>query len=95
MLRLAIKYHSHHIWGGDAIEKNSGGGSGGEEAVLKRHDESVLAAAGALGRDVLVYEVKDGWGRLCEFLGVDGMMVDGVAFPRVDNWAEYKTRVTE
>jgi hypothetical protein len=39
---------------------------------------------------LLVYEVKDGWGPLCEFLGVE---VPDEPFPRVNDTAEMRRRI--
>jgi hypothetical protein len=36
------------------------------------------------GREVLVYEVREGWGPLCKFLGRE---VPEGEFPRSDDWA--------
>ncbi|KAF7985880.1 hypothetical protein HWV62_43754 [Athelia sp. TMB] len=84
MLKMAEKYHMHG-WDND-IEKN------GRQAFGK-HNEGVLGVAKQLDRDVLVYEVKQGWAPLCRFLGVQEPV--GTDFPRSDDWANYKKRVAE
>lgn len=48
------------------------------------HDEAVQQAIPA--DRLLVYEVKDGWGPLCEFLGVP---VPDAPFPRTNNREEF------
>jgi hypothetical protein len=39
-------------------------------------------------REVLVYEAKEGWGPLCEFLRKS--VPEGEDFPGKDDWADYK-----
>ena len=53
------------------------------------HNEAVKKAIPA--NQLLVYEVKDGWAPLCEFLGVP---VPAEAFPRTNDRAEFWDRVT-
>jgi hypothetical protein len=48
------------------------------------HQSAVQAAIPA--DRLLVYQVKDGWGPLCAFLGVP---VPAVAFPRTNDRAEF------
>jgi hypothetical protein len=56
--------------------------------VFNRHNEEVRRR---VPRDrLLVYEVKDGWGPLCEFLGVE---VPDEPFPRVNDTAEMRRRI--
>lgn len=77
-----------HVWGGDP--------EGTGEGVFVRHNESVLHTAGGLGREVLVWEVGEGWGRLCEFLGREVPVgAEGVerGFPRSDDWAAFGWKV--
>ncbi|KAF9870574.1 hypothetical protein CkaCkLH20_11880 [Colletotrichum karsti] len=80
MAGLAAAYHAA-CWGDD-FEGNGRG-------YFERHHEEVRALAGE-GRRVLEYRPGDGWGPLCEFLGVD---VPDVPFPRSDDWVEYKKMV--
>jgi hypothetical protein len=53
------------------------------------HNEAVKAAIPA--SRLLVYQVKDGWGPLCQFLGVP---VPAEPFPRTNHRAEFWDRVT-
>jgi len=53
------------------------------------HNEAVKATVPS--RQLLVFQVKDGWGPLCEFLGVD---VPDEDFPRTNHRAEFWDRVT-
>ena len=73
-----------HVWGDDpdrfGIER------------FRAHNEKVWALAKERGRDVLEYEVKQGYGPLCEFLG---KAVPEGDFPRADDWAAYKKKVME
>lgn len=52
------------------------------------HNEAVKKAIPA--DKLLVFEVKDGWGPLCEFLGVP--IPDG-EFPRTNHREEFRDRV--
>jgi hypothetical protein len=61
-------------------------------ALLKAfvaHNEAVKATIPA--SQLLVYEVKQGWGPLCQFLGVP---VPAVDFPRTNDRAEFWDRVS-
>jgi hypothetical protein len=56
--------------------------------VFNRHNEEVRRR---VPRDrLLVYEVKQGWGPLCEFLGVEE---PDIPFPRVNDTAEMHRRI--
>jgi hypothetical protein len=57
-------------------------------ARYHQHIEDVKAAIPA-GR-LLVYQVAEGWGPLCEFLGVD---VPATPFPQVNSTEEFKTMI--
>lgn len=57
-------------------------------AVYERHNESVLREAPA-GR-LLVFDPAQGWGPLCERLGVP---VPDADFPRVNSTAEFRERM--
>ncbi|KAH8594663.1 hypothetical protein B0O99DRAFT_687441 [Bisporella sp. PMI_857] len=57
---------------------------------LRDHNDGVRVAAKKRGRDILEYEVKQGWEPLCMFLGKD---VPEGNFPRADDWVEYKRDV--
>ncbi len=56
--------------------------------VFERHSEAVRQRVPA--DRLLVYEVKEGWGPLCEFLGV---AVPEEPFPRLNDNAEMRRRV--
>ena len=61
-------------------------------ALLKAfvaHNEAVKATIPA--NQLLVYEVKEGWGPLCKFLGVP---VPAGDFPRTNDRAEFWDRVS-
>ena len=53
-------------------------------AGFREHNENVKKWAKERGRDLLVFEVKEGWEPLCDFLGKS---VPEEAFPRSDDWA--------
>jgi len=56
-------------------------------AVYQRHNEEVIRA---IPRErLLVFEAKDGWGPLCEFLGVP---VPAKPYPRNNTSEEFKAR---
>jgi len=64
----------------------------GQEALRQAfvaHNEAVKATIPA--DRLLVYEVKDGWGPLCEFLDV---ALPGEPFPKTNHRAEFWDRVT-
>ena len=56
--------------------------------VFERHNERVRQRVPT--ERLLVYEVKDGWGPLCEFLGVD---VPDEPYPRTNDTAEMRRRL--
>jgi hypothetical protein len=56
--------------------------------VYERHNAAVKAAIPA--DRLLVYEVKDGWGPLCAFLGKP---VPETPFPNVNDTAEFRKRI--
>jgi hypothetical protein len=61
----------------------------GKEAY-RMHNEAVRREAKDAGRELLQFDVKEGWKLFCEFLGKE--VPEGVDFPRVDDWKEYKAR---
>jgi hypothetical protein len=71
---------SRYLWG---EEKEENG-----KSIFREHNETVRRWAGEKGREVLVFEVKEGWGSLCEFLGKS--VPEGEDFPRKDDWADYR-----
>ncbi|KAI0834954.1 hypothetical protein F5Y06DRAFT_277619 [Hypoxylon sp. FL0890] len=84
MAPLSNKYHKY-CWGDD-LPKNG-------RAVYRAHNELVRSLAKTSGRKFLEYKPGDGWGPLCEFLGVEGDKVPQELLPRSDDWAEYKRAV--
>ncbi|MFB7655120.1 MULTISPECIES: sulfotransferase family protein [unclassified Streptomyces] len=56
--------------------------------VYHRHNEEVVRTLGA--DNVLVYDVRQGWEPLCDFLGVD---TPREAFPRTNDTASMRQRV--
>jgi Sulfotransferase domain len=56
--------------------------------VFNRHNEEVRRRV--LQDRLLVYEVKEGWGPLCEFLGVEE---PDSSFPRLNDTAEMQRRI--
>jgi hypothetical protein len=64
-----------YIWTSDPVPLGT--------AKFKAHNQLVIKAASERGREVLVYEVKEGWPRLCAFLGKD--IPEGKAFPNNDD----------
>ena len=57
--------------------------------AFSAHNEAVKSTIPA--SRLLVYEVKDGWGPLCEFLGKP---IPSDSFPRTNDRAEFWDRVT-
>jgi len=57
------------------------------KAVFERHNEEVRRRVPA--EKLLVYEVKDGWDPLCDFLGVEA---PDKPFPRLNDTAEMRRR---
>jgi hypothetical protein len=51
---------------------------------FRAHNENVVKWAKEMGRELLVFEVREGWEPLCRFLGKE---VPGEEFPRSDDWA--------
>jgi hypothetical protein len=79
------RLYNEHLWGNDCPVY-------GREAYRK-HNEEVRAEAREADRELLEYDVSQGWAPLCKFLGKT--VPEGVSFPRVDDWKEYKARVKE
>jgi hypothetical protein len=52
-------------------------------AKFRAHNELVMKAARERGRDVLVFQIKEGWPKLCEFLGKE--VPEDTAFPNHDD----------
>lgn len=78
-----------YLWGPEETRE--------EEGIerFERHNEMVRQAAMERGREILEFEVKEGWGPLCKFLGLERPEGVGEGFPRSDDWAEYKWKVLE
>ncbi len=64
-------------------------------AYWRRYQRDIreAAAANRAESDVLVFNPKDGWGPLCEFL--DKPVPDGVEFPHEGNKSVWATQATE
>jgi hypothetical protein len=77
----------------DGIITRTGFAQGLDHEQLVRayvaHNEAVKAAIPP--RQLLVFEVKDGWAPLCDFLGVS---VPDEPFPKTNHRAEFWDRVT-
>ena len=58
-------------------------------AVFNQHNEQVRRVVPP--DRLLVFEVKEGWGPLCAFLGVP--VPDGKPFPHVNDAAEFRSRI--
>ncbi len=56
--------------------------------VFRRHNEAVQAAVPP--EKLLVFEVKEGWGPLCRFLGVP---VPATPFPHVNDTADFQRMI--
>jgi hypothetical protein len=78
MRKLAEMYH-HYIWKDDFAEY-------GREAY-KKYNDGVFRHATEAKREILLYNVTEGWKPLCTLLGKN---VPDKAFPRIDAWAKYK-----
>jgi hypothetical protein len=59
----------------------------GGRAFYTSHNAEVRRLAASQGRELLDYDISEGWGPLCQFLGKD---VPEETFPRNDDWIEYK-----
>lgn len=70
------------------IDKDFGGRTERAHAIaaLQAYEADVIASVAA--DQLLVYEVAQGWGPLCAFLGVD---VPEAEFPRTNSAAEFRT----
>ncbi|PYH95487.1 hypothetical protein BO71DRAFT_449343 [Aspergillus ellipticus CBS 707.79] len=76
MRSMADKYHLH-LWRNDFP-------TSGKESYRK-HNSHVREIASV--DNLLVYDVREGWGPLCAFLGLEAPTTP---FPRSDDWLEYK-----
>lgn len=82
--------------GGDMVERVVWRGTFGDRfldrghalAVFRRHAEEVTAAVPA--EKLLVFEVKEGWGPLCRFLGVPE---PATPFPHVNDAADFQRMI--
>lgn len=55
--------------------------------VFEEHNDRVKMLAQEQSRDLLVYEVREGWGPLCAFLGKE---MPGTVFPRVNDTKDFR-----
>ncbi|KAK7701073.1 hypothetical protein SLS57_011878 [Botryosphaeria dothidea] len=76
MRSLSDKYHEY-LWKSDFPANG--------RQLFRNHNEVVRRVAPK--ERFLEFDVKDGWGPLCAFLGKE---VPSVPFPRKDDWAAYK-----
>ena len=70
------------------------GGFANKELTLKafsKHTENMKAVIPP--ERLLVFDVKQGWGPLCQFLGVP--VPDGVAFPRVNDATNFHRNMAQ
>ena len=74
--KMAEAYHKY-LWNNDFPKH-------GVE-YFQKHNELVKQKTAP--ERLLVYEVKEGWGPLCKFLGKETPTVE---FPRKDQWVEFK-----
>ncbi|KAF7552452.1 hypothetical protein G7Z17_g4295 [Cylindrodendrum hubeiense] len=81
---LASRYHQ--VCWDDDFDKNG-------RALYQKHNADVRELA--VGRRFLEYQPGQGWGPLCELLGVPVPVPEGVPYPRSDDWAEYKRKAQE
>ena len=58
--------------------------------VYHRHNQEVISAIGP--DNLLVYDVRDGWGPLCAFLGVDA---PAEAFPHANDTESMRARLRQ
>lgn len=78
MRTLAEKYHEY-CWKNDFTRYGRG--------CFRTHNDTVRQIAEFQGRELLEFDVKDGWEPLCKFLE---MTPPGKSFPRKDELASYK-----
>ncbi|MFN3231016.1 MAG: sulfotransferase family protein [Alphaproteobacteria bacterium] len=83
-MRMVRKLIVENTFGGDLDDKAN------VLTVFDRHVEEVKDTIPA--DRLLVYEVREGWAPLCQFLGVD--VPDG-RFPRVNTTMEFQARIAE
>lgn len=81
MAPLAGKYH-RYCWGEDFQATG--------RDFFRNHNELVRRLG--KGRRFLEWRPEEGWGSLCEFLGVEAPP-EGTPFPRSDDWVGYKKMV--
>jgi len=92
MAVLRRKYHSHS-WNDDLPAHGKRFFEEHNERTRKAAEAAVAESKGAGGdRKFLELPVGAGWGPLCEFLSVP---VPEVAYPRSDDWVEYKAAVAK
>lgn len=79
------RFNNRLIWA-DTFDGRFGD-SAHAEAIFERHNAEVRRRVPP--EKLLVYEVKDGWGPLCDFLGVEA---PDEPFPRLNDTAEMRRR---
>lgn len=81
--KFLLKYDDSY---GSCFKDKQQGTSAGKTAY-ERHNNAVISKARSQGREVLVYNVKEGWGPLCGFLG---HKVPDEPYPRLNDTEEYQ-----
>lgn len=78
-----------HLWDVESSGEGQPAADPSENGIAKfrEHNETVRRVAKEKGLRVLEYQVKEGWGPLCAFLG---KRVPDKDYPRADDWAAYK-----
>jgi len=95
-MKTTIWHSKHPSVIGDFVQKYIWGGDPDKFGIenFRKHNENVRGLAKAKGREILEYQVKEGWEPLCKFLGKE-VPEEGVMFPHADDWAGYKKKVAE
>jgi hypothetical protein len=86
-LRSFLRLTERHIWKG--VFQGRFEDRPFAVQVFNRHNEEVKCSVPP--DRLLVYEVGEGWGPLCDFLGVP--VPDGQPFPRLNDAAEFRARI--
>lgn len=83
MLRMVTKLIAENTFGGDLTDKDNA------IRIYEAHNQQVIDTIPA--DRLLVYEVGEGWDRLCAFLGVP---VPDTPFPKTNTTEEFRERIT-
>ncbi|KAI8806843.1 hypothetical protein BJ742DRAFT_897976, partial [Cladochytrium replicatum] len=91
--RGAPRHSGRHL-GANVLDRDFKGtfytDSAAAQQVFIDHNEEVKRFAKEHGKELLVYEVSQGWEPICEFLGVP---VPDVPFPKVNDTEEFNARI--